>query len=178
MAYPKKTRCKHGHKWTPENTAYDAKGARVCRECNRTRMRKPPAPTRMCRKELHDLNDEENVLRDVLGRRRGCRPCYLVAGRERNQKNLDAARRSRFRIEYGITVEEYDEMVVDQGGKCKICLNPPVDRCLSVDHDHVTGKVRGLLCSNCNSMLGYAKDNPVLLRRGIDYLLVNGATRD
>jgi hypothetical protein len=72
---------------------------------------------------------------------------------------------------YGITLFEYDKMLDEQGGVCKICKEPPSKRfSLSVDHDHETGRVRGLLCGNCNFALGYAKDNPSTLRKMADYL--------
>ena len=58
---------------------------------------------------------------------------------------------------YGLTREKYDEMLLEQSGKCAIC-GGDVD--LEIDHDHETGKVRGLLCGNCNKALGLIKDNP------------------
>ena len=75
-------------------------------------------------------------------------------------------------------VAAYEEMVLAQLGMCAICGGPPGRRSLSVDHDHSCcdgnfscGKcVRGLLCANCNHLLGKAKDDPVVLQRAIDYL--------
>lgn len=56
---------------------------------------------------------------------------------------------------YGITVEIYNQMLADQGGKCKICEALPTEkRMLAVDHCHTTGKVRALLCHTCNNLLG------------------------
>lgn len=79
---------------------------------------------------------------------------------------------------YGISWERYYEMYREQDGKCAICRRPgfmanrgPKNRRLAVDHDHNTGKVRGLLCVHCNSMIGYAQDNPELLRAGTLYLV-------
>ena len=71
---------------------------------------------------------------------------------------------------YGITYAEYNLMLRKQHYKCKICKIPEGKKALSVDHNHITGKVRGLLCNNCNSLLGYAKDNPIILQLAIDYL--------
>lgn len=57
--------------------------------------------------------------------------------------------------QYGLTVEDYDTMFDTQGGVCAICGEPPVNGArLVVDHDHETGKVRGLLCSPCNTAVG------------------------
>ena len=58
-------------------------------------------------------------------------------------------------------------MVVAQRGVCAICLVPGPEH---VDHDHKTGRVRAILCFNCNGGLGQFKDRPELLRRGADYL--------
>lgn len=70
---------------------------------------------------------------------------------------------------YGITVEHYKSMFTCQQGKCALCLNE-FDQSLVVDHCHATGEVRALLCQQCNSMLGFAKDNPETLKAGAKYL--------
>jgi hypothetical protein len=72
---------------------------------------------------------------------------------------------------HGITPEQYDEMLAAQGGGCAICKRPPrEDISLHVDHDHETGKVRGLLCFRCNNSLGDLEDDPVLVRAAAKYL--------
>ena len=70
---------------------------------------------------------------------------------------------------YGITLAEYEAMMQAQDGRCAICGERPEER-LRVDHDHVTGAVRELLCAPCNIALGGARDNPDLLRAMITYL--------
>lgn len=86
---------------------------------------------------------------------------------------------SRIRLrKYGISLEDYNSLFTKQHGVCAICLCPEtrVDirtgriMALSVDHCHTTGKVRGLLCFKCNGILGWAKDNPVILNRAAAYL--------
>jgi hypothetical protein len=62
------------------------------------------------------------------------------------------------RVRYGISPEQYDLMLRYQGGACGICGERPTGR-LCVDHDHVTGKVRGLLCHRCNLGLGNYRDD-------------------
>lgn len=69
--------------------------------------------------------------------------------------------------EYGITVEEFDEMILTRGGMCDICEKSAK---LCVDHDHNTGKIRGLLCSPCNVSLGGFKDSLENLTAAVDYL--------
>lgn len=102
------------------------------------------------------------------------------------KKNRDAATRWRsdpenirkkkmtyIETRYGITYTEYEAMEIAQGGLCKICLRPPTKARwgrLHVDHDHVTGRVRGLLCHNCNNALGHFEDDSARLRRAADYL--------
>lgn len=61
-------------------------------------------------------------------------------------------------------------MLVKQGGVCKTCQRPPKVYRLHVDHDHVTGRVRGILCGRCNWVLGLIKDSPTLLKALQEYL--------
>jgi len=76
---------------------------------------------------------------------------------------------SHRRREYGLTEEEYNNMVLSQNNMCAIC-NKPSDRTLHIDHDHVTGKVRGLLCFNCNLGIGLLQEDLIILNRAIEYL--------
>lgn len=72
---------------------------------------------------------------------------------------------------YGITPIQYDEMHNRQKGRCVICGSTPKARArLDVDHNHQTGKVRGLLCMNCNAGLGHFRDSENLLRFALHYL--------
>jgi hypothetical protein len=79
--------------------------------------------------------------------------------------------RGHLRRKYGLTEAAYLAMTKAQGGKCAICgkRNKSKHR-LAVDHDHVTGNVRALLCRMCNGMLGYSRDQPATLRLGAEYL--------
>ena len=71
----------------------------------------------------------------------------------------------------GMTTEQYDMLLKRQQGCCAICGTAPRTRRLAVDHDHKTGKVRGLLCKRCNhNLLGAAHDQIPLLRKAIAYL--------
>ena len=102
---------------------------------------------------------------------------------DQKQKNREKAARHRanpnntiklryLKRRYGITPEEYQALSDAQNGLCRICQGPPQGRWkrLHVDHDHATGKVRGLLCHWCNNMLGHAKDSPTVLQAAIAYL--------
>ena len=74
--------------------------------------------------------------------------------------------------QYGLTPETYMDLLKKHNGVCGICGNPNYHdgKALFVDHCHSSGKVRGLLCSRCNIMLGMAKDNSMILRMAADYL--------
>ena len=79
-----------------------------------------------------------------------------------------------------ITLKQYTEILLNQKGVCKICGLPETSpngrggiKPLSVDHNHTTEKIRGLLCSKCNIMLGVALDNPDILISGAKYLKEN-----
>jgi len=89
-------------------------------------------------------------------------------------RKCDSARQHALRIQkvYGITIEAYNLLLEWQGGVCYICRKPSRVRRLAVDHDHKTGKVRGLLCRRCNrEILGYfANDQIDVFQRAIDYL--------
>jgi hypothetical protein len=70
---------------------------------------------------------------------------------------------------YGLNEEEYNNMILSQNNLCAIC-NKPSDKTLHIDHDHVTGRVRGLLCSNCNLGIGLLEEDLIVLNRAIEYL--------
>jgi hypothetical protein len=78
---------------------------------------------------------------------------------------------------YGFTPEQYDSMLESQGGKCIVCgsdnLRHGVIIGLAIDHDHVTGKIRGLLCSNCNTALGMLGNSPERILALYQYLCSN-----
>jgi hypothetical protein len=74
---------------------------------------------------------------------------------------------------YGITLEEYEVLLKNQNSGCAICGAENADskgRRLHVDHCHSTDRVRGLLCKDCNTLLGYAKDQPEILQKAAIYL--------
>lgn len=73
----------------------------------------------------------------------------------------------------GVCNTEYDKMLTQQKGVCAICsstLNSSRYTKLAVDHNHRTGKVRGLLCTSCNTALGLMKDSPIRLEKAAEYL--------
>jgi hypothetical protein len=118
---------------------------------------------------------------------------YVAAWKKRNhEKNLISMKKDRekhrearlryakeyhLRTLYGLSVDDFLALYNQQNGKCAICFdvipNPLIEETNSkthVDHCHVTGKIRGLLCFSCNKLLGDAKDNPQILVNAIRYL--------
>jgi len=85
---------------------------------------------------------------------------------------LDCVKENNTFRTYGITLKDYDKMLEEQGDKCKICKTkvPGGHGRFHVDHDHLTNKIRGLLCMNCNHMLGCCKDDIETLATAIQYL--------
>lgn len=77
-------------------------------------------------------------------------------------------KRPRF-LKYGLSEGDYADLLAAQGGLCAVCKERP-DSGLCVDHSHVTGKVRGLLCLTCNAGIGMLKDSESLLSSAIEYL--------
>jgi len=82
------------------------------------------------------------------------------------------SRDRRLRAQYGITDEDYDRMLLQQGGGCAICGVTPKrgERRFPVDHNHQTGRVRGILCRDCNLGIGRLKDDPELTEKATRYL--------
>ena len=73
---------------------------------------------------------------------------------------------------YGISLPQYEELLRLQDGVCAICARPPRGtRPLDVDHDHESGRVRGLLCGNCNRAIGLLDENPELFDRAKEYVV-------
>jgi hypothetical protein len=126
--------------------------------------------------EHKPIEDFHKAKRNKYGRRNYCKACdRLVRDRKivlpprgtqtpytREQKKDWELRRA-----YGISLEDFLSMVKEQQGLCLICQ---MQKKLYVDHNHVTGKVRGLLCNTCNRGLGFFHEDEDLLNRAIAYI--------
>ncbi len=96
-----------------------------------------------------------------------CRTHHRKVTAERKAANHE----KRVQQTYGLGPGEYAQLYTFQGGFCALCRRATgASRKLSVDHDHATGDVRGLLCRPCNTMLGHARDNMRFFERCIKYL--------
>ena len=92
-----------------------------------------------------------------------------LRNKRKNDPNFDRAYKLKYT--YGITLEDFNEMLKKQKGKCAICgTKEPRGRGFCVDHCHNTGKIRGILCHGCNTGIGSLRDSTELLRKAINYL--------
>ena len=111
--------------------------------------------------------------------------CKACVNKKRKQYKLDnpenikrANRKHNLKKQYGLTIEDVEKMLKNQNYKCMICgrelflHGSSVDKSkiARVDHNHETGEIRGLLCSDCNRGIGLLKDNPLFLANAIKYL--------
>jgi hypothetical protein len=103
-----------------------------------------------------------------------CRECMRTYQREWKRVHADGNRDAKLRKKYGLTLKQYKAMLADQDDKCLICgepFNPDVRWLMAcVDHDHETGKVRGILHMNCNAALGLLGDSPEYCEAAAAYL--------
>jgi nitrate/TMAO reductase-like tetraheme cytochrome c subunit len=120
---------------------------------------------------------EKNRIKNVLWRQKN-RPRYNQLINQWKLDNPDEVRQYKWKERYNITPEHYDEMVKSQNNRCAICGNVEIAKHnitkkvqkLAVDHCHSSGKVRGLLCQDCNRGLGKFHDNIQRLENAIKYL--------
>jgi hypothetical protein len=96
--------------------------------------------------------------------------------RKLNPLSFTLIKRRNALKKYGLTIESFNQMLIDQNSLCKICKTDKPGGFANqwtVDHCHTTGLVRGILCTNCNKGLGYFKDSPELFDIARKYLLTN-----
>lgn len=155
----------------------------VMKLCTKCRLEKDES-------EFHVVTRDSNELRDW------CKKCTRADNAKRNQRKhyhrkknfywtrelrhqkkvkphytpAEAHRNYALRVRYGITLQEYRELLEKQNGVCAICGRGPGKRSLHVDHCHKTGKVRALLCNGCNTTLGKVGDDTTVLEGLIRYL--------
>ena len=118
-------------------------GGRACTKCG----------------EWKPMTEYHKTKRNIDGYQGLCKACH-----KEGTRNTDYIRK------FGITLEDYNKMFADQEGKCGICGKHQLDKNLSVDHDHKTMEVRGLLCQPCNLGLGKLGDNIEGVENALNYL--------
>lgn len=138
----------------------------MLKECTVCRISKP-------------LDDYYNALASKDGKQYRCKACdgvarkkYYETNEKSKEKRLERGRKHKLK-KYNLDAKGYEELLRKQGGVCAICKGHETKSTsyfLSVDHCHVTQKVRGLLCNNCNRGLGMLGDTKEDLRRAYEYL--------
>ena len=121
----------------------------------------------------HYLEHQEEIKAKALVYRQD--PTRKEIARDRSKKfrdgNKSLLKEKKLKYNFGINLAEYENILNRQGGVCAICgKSPNKEKSLVVDHDHVTEKVRGLLCQKCNLALGQFQDSPINLLSAINYL--------
>ena len=137
-------------------------------------------PCSICKQSLHP-----SMFRLGEIRCRDCETAYARVRRSREHVSVmnkasrlkrykkEQARRANLKHKYNITLEEYEVMLARQNGVCALCGTTRTDkrgRSLFVDHDHETGRLRGILCQQCNSAVGTLGDTVESLSRVVSYL--------
>lgn len=112
-----------------------------------------------------------------------CKLCSSENSKKNNKTRMekygklgsDELRRKFLKSKYNLTIEQYNNLFEAQSGKCAICKKHQSEyyRAFSVDHCHKTGKVRGLLCNDCNAAIGLLKDNINNIEAALHYLIYN-----
>jgi hypothetical protein len=161
-------------------------GTKTCKECRKTKplvefYKKGKGHTERCR-ECHKVFRKAFIAKT--------RDKHNAKKREHYHKTRERylayyktdKRRARWfewklKRQYGITVEQFEQMMEEQGGCCKVCGRPPSEinghrhkKRLHVDHDHKTGQVRGLLCNSCNVAAGCLGDDIGVMYALIDHI--------
>ena len=101
-----------------------------------------------------------------------CKQCNSKKAKKRYRKHKSEHKNAQLKNDFGITLKQYKKMVNSQNNVCAICrkLEKIKNKSLSVDHCHKTGRIRGLLCSRCNTGLGLFQDSTDNLKQAIVYL--------
>jgi hypothetical protein len=96
-----------------------------------------------------------------------CKPCHNARGNESRKRLYGSSRHYHLKRRYGIGAPEVENLIREQGDVCPVCDRPDPEH---VDHDHATGRVRGILCFNCNGGLGQFGDDAQRLYRAAFYV--------
>ena len=166
--------CKQQLPHSAFSPSYIGKRGTWCRDCFSAAKRGEPVKASYLARPC-SVCGADYVPKQIKAKSLNCCPKCKKKALTRRRKELgtysEINRRHNIKKLYGITPEQYDELLTAQSGVCAICRNG----CgtypnLSVDHDHRTGVIRGLLCNVCNRFMGMAGDDPDLLRAAADYL--------
>lgn len=144
--------------------------------------------TKICTKCGKELPLSEFSHKRPKGRKPGLQPRCKLCSKEdtknwREEQSEDRIRDLYYKRTYGLSLQDFNSLFSEQKGKCKICdrdlslVHLSGDRAV-VDHCHTTGKVRGILCNECNRGLGYFRDNVESLMNAVNYLTETGQSSE
>lgn len=152
---------------------------------NRTKLPKPELPAPITCKSCGRKNRRYSTKDNGHGKRYYNLVCSTCRGAERRRQLREIratlppeevkrwqmiARAQQLKVKFKMTLDEYNSLLTSQKYGCAICGKKEEKIHLSVDHDHVTGKNRGILCANCNNGLGRFKDSSEFLRKAANYI--------
>jgi len=114
-------------------------------------------------KQKISKNDNHNKLKREYRKNR--QPFFKAITKNKTKNSL-------LKFKFNISIADYENMLISQNNSCYICKKhkDELKRDLAVDHDHKTGKIRGLLCMSCNTGIGFLQDNIEILQKAIEYL--------
>jgi hypothetical protein len=158
--------CTKCHEEKPENKFYRHKSIKpdgIRKTCNN------------CRNKYRKQNPDSKETKNKWTKKN--RKRINAKARLYRAKNTKKFKSYTLKRDFGITLEQYETTLELQNGLCKLCNEPEKTfhqsgklKDLAVDHDHLTGKIRGLLCWVCNTGIGKLKDSPELLRKAANYI--------
>ena len=137
------------------------------KKCNKCKINKP-------------LKDFPINKRNKDGHQYYCKKCHCKKITDYHKANPRKRKNQSLKTHYGITIEDYEKLFDKQNGVCAVCSKVETRICtqgmiqsLSVDHDHSTGLIRGLLCDRCNKAIGLLYHDIGLLNKAVEYLTVD-----
>ena len=174
-----KTHCKRKHPLLGDNVFITSDGLRLCATCRRERQVKQNAKYVPKKKSTPEERKERRRATNQKYRQSPKGQAVQKAYQEKTKEKRARQMRATMLSEYGLSIAAYDILLAKQNNKCAIC---PIHisesaRRFAVDHDHVTGDVRGLLCFRCNAGIGKFNDDPAMLKLAVAYLEVPFAKR-
>lgn len=133
-------------------------------------------------KKIKNIKEFNKDNQTISGYARACRDCQKIKSNNRYKNFKLEHKNNHLKSYFNISLNDYNKILKKQNGVCAICgllesrKTVNTSYTLAIDHDHITGKVRGLLCHRCNLGLGQFKDTTVLLQKAIEYLkgTING----
>jgi hypothetical protein len=154
---------------TPENKTYIKTYQAKPEVKARRKLRNATSEVKAKNKEYYTKPERKAYVKAYYSK-----PEYKINRKIYNAKPEVKRKNKKYSLKqkFGITPKQYNEMFIKQNGCCAICKKPQIEfkLALAVDHDHKTNEIRGLLCGNCNRLLGYSKDNEKTLLNAIQYL--------